>query len=207
MPRGMHRRPKRAHRAVSSRAFGKAVRGLINREIETKQRRFSFNNLTPFAGVGNGLVLDVAQIDLGSDKFSRVGNRIRIVGIHIAFRAFSTDRARWIQVRSAVFVRKGRYSTDQPLPPAPNVGIPVDPGDITQKRNSFRVLQPSPNANSQMSWDYIMSTRPGGSLVTYDGATFTSIIQGHWIVCVTTDAAGTGDLVVNVIMDVFYKNA
>ncbi len=207
MPSGSNRefRNTDSSRVPRPRSFGSGVRSIVSRELETK-RATRFTPLTTFGGAA--VTQDMFQVAQGIDETERVGNRIRIVGIHYRLRLFNTGNARTYLVRVLIYKRRGAYSTVTPLPVLTELARPVDLNAFVIKMDRFKLLSPRFGSECTLDFNYHKRFPAGsaGAIVQYDGPLRTDIVSGNWqVVWGVSDFFGEVEFSSSI--EVFYKDA
>lgn len=202
MPRRVRRRGKR--RRPSSRAFGSAVRKILNAQVETK--RIIFAQTDQFL-TNAGRMLNVFNIGEGSGDSQRVGDRIKLMAIHIEIRFLNTSATGLYPIRAVLFKRKGPYDGTQPA--IATLNFPLDPNEFVTKKDSYFFVTPASASSARGSFDYHKrwGSGTGGQLVQYTGGNGTDMNSGAWQIYLDTTNTAAADVLYAVTMEVFYKDA
>lgn len=202
MPRRMRRRRRRKRQ--STRAFGAAVRSVLNSQSETKwvDRSIEAFPLTATAGTQSSIF----QIAVGNGFSERIGNRIRVVAIHIDV-LIDNLSANPYNLRQVLYKRKGPYNVA--IPVVTNVAEYIDPDVFVTKKDQLNNLLPlgaGPRSTVRFTYHKRWPAGSGGQLVEYFGNGATQATSGFWQLWTATSNVTAADLSMHYRYRVFFKD-
>lgn len=195
----------RSKRRTSKRPFGAAVRGLIKSQSETKWYDQILDD-HPLTSTSTGVVQSVFQIPIGTGPNQRIGNRIRIVALHIDAVVVGVSPAAYYKLRQVLYKRKAALSL---FAPGTNLLQYLEPNVYVTKKDVYTRLEPSGGGySSQARFTYHKRwpTSSGGQIVDYNGPGSLDVQSGFWQLWTATDNTSFGDLLMSYRFRVFYKD-
>lgn len=198
----MSHRRRSGRKGYSTRAFGSAVRSIVNKQSETKH--VTVEDASDGIVTTAGTRLPLFLVGGGTGDHDRIGNRIRLTAIHVKVNIvhlLATGAP--LPVRVLIFKRKDSFNVANPLVTLPAL---LDPDIGITKLDRFAYLNPQTiNSPSQMVVRYSKRFSSGGQLVEYTGAGNTDVQTGMWYLLLQSVNDGA-TLRCQYRLDVFYKD-
>lgn len=173
---------------------------MVNEQVETKIFRTTTQGVDPAPGV----VIPLFGIMQGLTTRDRVGDRIKLVGIHLNYSIGSTI-AQTAEYRYLLYKRPTGAGYNL-TPPAGTINEIPDPDIITTKKDVYGLLGPFGSTQGVRTFRYSKRWGAGGQVVTFDGAGAATTLTGQWYLWVVTGVGG-GNSVLFGQITVYYKDA
>lgn len=204
----MPHRGRRMRRSRKKRGgtFNKRVRAVFNSQVETKTKS-AFDSNTAITDVIN--IRQLFIVDDGTQEDERIGNRIRLTGIHARLRFVCNAVAGQLRlVRIIIYRQKGSQVGVSPIPGG--IGDVVDKDNFTVKKDVLLMLPGGGGDRSTQTFDYHkrFGAGSGGSLVEYFGPAGANVSTGNWFIAYLSNATvPSNDIPLAYQYETFYKDA
>lgn len=181
--------------------MGRVVRSIVAQQIETKR----YEEGLTVGGITGSTVYPVFSLAEGTGQDERVGQRVKLTGIHMTF-GFVCMSPDVTLVRVVVYRTSSLYNAASF--PLTNIINNADRDLFQVKMDRQFYLTPTLVDGSTRVFSFHWRARAGsgGSAVVYDGNTFNSTVRGQWYTQVLFSNGSTIAPSMNLQREVFFKD-